>query len=340
MLHRKTVVMASVLAGFVLACGPEASNTTGAGGAGGTGGAGGAGGSGGSGTTPDPAGPKDPGAALKAAIFVGSCVPDDGIQRVLNRFHTERGTPDELALTNYTQCFAEKANGCQAVEECLGVKIDLSGPCMPTCTGDVLKVCDDQLAFTVDCSKVGTTCSEAEGNCVGAAMPGPTCDPGSFQASCQDGAPRVCNGSEVSGPVCADYGLTCKDAPFGGVACLGTGATCQTDLVGPLEINYDKGLACDGTALRACVNGGEHAIECGTLVTGFTCQTMGVANFCGLANECDPTPGNDTTCEGDSVVICNAGKIEKIDCKSLGFTSCNATFGTCGPSVYDQAPMP
>jgi len=343
MLHRKTVLMASVLAGFVLACGPgDNNNTGGAGGTGGTGAAGGMGGTGGSGgNMPDPPGPKDPDATLRAAIFMGSCVPDDGVQRFLNRFYTRLGgPPGEPELDDYLPCFASKTNGCQAIEECLGIKVDLSGPCAPTCTGNVLKVCDDQLAFTQDCSKLGLTCSQAEGECVSSTPAGPTCDFDTFQEVCQDGAPRICSGTEVSGPVCADYGLACKEAPFGGVACLGTGASCTSTTVSPLYVNFDEGIACDGTALRTCVSGGEHAVECNTLGTGFTCQTMGAANFCGLSNTCDPNAGNDSTCEGDSVVVCNAGRVDKIDCKTLGFTGCNATWGTCSPSVYDQAPQP
>ncbi len=337
MRNRNTIVMASILAGFFLACGPDDTSTTGSGGAGGSGGSGGAGGGGGSGTPMDPPGPKDQDAALQAAILIGSCVPDDGIQRVLNNMHATRGVePGGLDFKEFTKCFEGKTNGCKAVEECLGIVVDLSGPCMPTCTGSVFKVCDDALAFNVDCAKFGYTCSASEGRCVGGPAPGPACDPGTFQESCQDGAPRVCVGKEISGPNCADYGLTCKPEPFGGVACLGTGAACQPDGTGSLSIDYHEGLACDGELLRACLNGGEQAVDCGTLVTGFTCQTSGAATFCGLAGACDPTAGADTTCEGDSVVVCNAGRIDKVDCKTLGFTSCNANFGTCGPSVHDQ----
>ncbi|MBK9266372.1 MAG: hypothetical protein IPM54_42125 [Polyangiaceae bacterium] len=81
------------------------------------------------------------------------------------------------------------------------------------------------------------------------------------------------------------------------------------------------------------VNDAEHELDCGLLADGFTCQTVNGTSFCGLASECyDLKPA----CEGDSVVLCNAGRIDKIDCKSLGFTGCNAMWGTCSPSIYDE----
>ncbi|MDC3953015.1 hypothetical protein [Polyangium jinanense] len=340
MLHRNAIVLASVLAGFVLACGPEATN--GAGGSGGAGGTGGAGGAGGGGTAKDPAGPKDPDAALKAAILMGSCIPDGGIETILWDMYSERGgSPNKLQVRDYTKCLASKTNGCKGVEECLGLKVDLSGPCMPTCTGNVFKGCDDQLAFMGDCSVLGLTCSATQGCVDTSVTAGPACSYDTFVETCQDGVPRVCDDEvETNGPRCADYGLACKDLQFGGVGCAGTGATCQSGTESGLGIYYDSGLGCDGPELRACINGGEQAVDCGTLANGLTCQTSGESSFCGFAGECDPTLGADATCEGDSVVVCNAGRIDKVDCKTLGFTGCNATWGRCSPSIYDQFPAP
>ncbi|MDC0740332.1 hypothetical protein [Polyangium mundeleinium] len=338
MLDRKTVLLASVLAGVVLACGPEASNTTGSGGSGGAGGSGGVGG----GTPVDPPGPKDPDDLLKAAILMGSCVPDSLVDNWLRDFYAERGVDTDLDVLSYTKCLASKTNGCKAIEECLGVTVDLSGPCMPTCTGNVLKVCDDQLAFTVDCSVVGRECSEEARDCVDKSIqPGATCNDETFKEVCQDGVPRVCSGElETNGPACADFGLTCKDLQFGGVGCVGTGATCQSDTGGGLTIDYSSGLTCDGPELRACINGGEQAVDCDKLVKGSACNSSGASYFCGFGSACDPFSGDNATCEGDSIVVCHAGRIDKVDCKTLGFTGCNATWGTCSPSIYDQAPPP
>ncbi|UQA60717.1 hypothetical protein [Polyangium aurulentum] len=311
-------------------------NTSGAAGAGGGGGgSGGQGGTGGAG-----GGAADLSDKFKAALFLGSCIPDDGINRWLNRFYTQKSdNPMYEYPAELFACFKDKANGCKAVEDCFGAKAELDpAGCMDSCNGTISTSCDDQLKFTVDCAKVGATCVAAEGGCVIEPL-GPVCDPGTFKDSCQNGAPLVCMGREEKGPDCAKYGLTCGPGAFGGGAyCVGSGPMCTQDVSSPLTINYRDGIACNGAKMRACVNGFEHEIDCATLGAGFTCQAGAMGAFCGLGNECDPNEGMDATCEGTSVVVCNAGRIEKIDCKSFGFTSCNAMFGTCGPSVHDSAP--
>jgi hypothetical protein len=306
--------------------GGDPQNNTGGGG--GSGGAGGAGGSGGG-----MAGPSD---KLRAAIFVGSCIPDDGIGQWLAEFHTEKS---DDPLQNYpvenVSCFKDKANGCQAVQDCLGATFEpAAAACAPMCNGNVFTVCADGVKITADCAKFGGTCSTTEQNCVIEPL-GPTCDSSTFMDGCQNGAPLVCTDRETKGPDCAKYGLTCGEGGLGGVACIGSGPMCNVQGTSSLSINFDEGIACNGAKLRACVNGFEHELDCATLGTGFTCQTGASGSFCGLAAECEP--GADATCEGNSVVVCNAGKIEKVDCTTLGFTGCNAMFGTCSPSIFDQA---
>ena len=49
--------------------------------------------------------------------------------------------------------------------------------------------------------------------------------------------------------------------------------------------------------------------------------------FCGIADECVPAApaegsGPDESCEGSTLVFCNAGRIERIDCIELGFEGC------------------
>jgi hypothetical protein len=339
MSYRKHSVFALLAASLVTACGGETNQTTGAGGAGGAGGSGG--GSGGSGgvTQPDPDGPKDPDVALRAAVILGSCLPDDGVNRILQRIYSRRGDLAGFLPSDYTECISSHANGCAALEACFGITVKrATAPCDATCNGAVLHACGDGLEYEANCSKIGLACSAEERTCVPATGPGPgpACDFSTFTPSCQDGAPLFCNDYETRGPVCADYGLVCGTPPFGDVACLGTGPSCTPGVVSVQEIHYDEGIACNAEKLRACINGGEQEVDCATLVKGFTCQTSGTASFCGLAGACDPTAGADATCEGDSVVVCNAGRIDKVDCKSVGFTGCNATWGTCSPSIYDD----
>lgn len=160
--------------------------------------------------------------------------------------------------------------------------------------------------------------------------------------TCNDNVPHVCSKfGEIDGIACADWGLVCGTDEYGTTACMGAGPACTfSSNSGATELNFEEGIACNGTKLRACVNGGEHEIDCGLLAEGFTCQTvdnLGEAySFCGLASECAP---DKPICEGDSIVLCNAGRIDKVDCKSLGFSGCNMLYGKrayCSPSVYDD----
>jgi hypothetical protein len=80
------------------------------------------------------------------------------------------------------------------------------------------------------------------------------------------------------------------------------------------------------------MNDREHVFDCGTLGVGFTCQTMTGTNFrCGLAAECSVSADH-TTCDGDDVVVCNAGRTDRVNCKSLGFDGCDPDVGFCFPS--------
>jgi hypothetical protein len=286
----------------------------------------------------DPSGVKEPDAALRAAIFVGSCLPDDGINRTLNRYYTRKGGGGaDAAINERTQCFNTKTNGCEAVKECLGVSADLTGPCEPSCSGDVFSACDDSLKFTFNCARIGLSCSAEERECVKEPL-GAACDYDTYMTSCENGAPKVCTAAgEALGPTCSDYGLTCAIGALSEeAACVGAGASCMEQIGSSTSIYLDQGGTCAGDILTTCVNGGEHALDCKSLAQGFTCQTGAASSFCGLEAACDPGSETDATCEGDSVVVCNAGRVEKVDCKSLGFTGCSPMFGVCVPSVYSS----
>lgn len=71
--------------------------------------------------------------------------------------------------------------------------------------------------------------------------------------------------------------------------------------------------------------------------------------MCRLATDCSPpsvdAPTYKTNCDGDVLQFCNAGRIERVDCKSLGFAGCDvdpavARYGCvdafqCGNGVTD-----
>ena len=304
------------------------------GGGGGTGGGGtGGGGTGGGGTGGGSAeGAIDPDTAARAAVFIASCGLDDHINEFLERFYVERGgEPLDLALAASPECLKDKTNGCAAVEECLGLTVTMDPACTDACNGDVLTACEGPLRLTVDCGKLGLACSLTQGGCI-TNPPPPACNPATFQGTCTD-APHICTlgGIEGFGPKCADLGLTCGETQFDEPVCQGTGAACQSDFADPLSASLQQGLACEGDDLRVCVNGGEHVLDCAGAITGASCQTGSAKPYCGFATDCEPGASSET-CEGDNVVICNAGRVEKIDCKALGFTTCDPVQKRCDPN--------
>jgi len=114
----------------------------------------------------------------------------------------------------------------------------------------------------------------------------------------------------------------------------GDGAVCRERSRGG-AITWD-GLECQGDTLQACAGGRTTLLDCGVAAPGFGCQSVGGFAFCGLASECLPAhlPGADqagspTICEGSTVVFCNAGRIERIDCLTLGFDGCAETAAGC-----------
>jgi cysteine-rich repeat protein len=107
----------------------------------------------------------------------------------------------------------------------------------------------------------------------------------------------------------------------------------------------------DGSALDACVNGRQALLDCSLQGPRFRCQEAGGIAFCGLASECVPELGYlnrfafKESCDGDTLVFCNKGRIERVDCLSLGFVGCDLDgdfirFGcvdaqSCGNGIVD-----
>ena len=284
-------------------------------------------------TAPMTTGPasRDPGLLARAATVVGSCIEDDGIERNLGHMWNEDLGPDVTYLRTVRQasCLANARCGCRAVQACLGFSLSLgdAGSC-EACSGTVAKICGSGYWGTIDCGRLGLICDPVA---VCAPSPAASCDMTTFVATCDAiGRPQVCrnqgNGGAVfTGPDCAKLGLACAAG-----RCAGTGVTgmCSAPIgqaSGGIAI---EGAACIGTDLDACVAGRHATIRCADRGPGFACQSFGGRFFCGLASECVPPSEGPALlepvgqCEGNTVVICNAGRIDKIDCTTLGFTGC------------------
>jgi hypothetical protein len=267
--------------------------------------------------------------ALAAAV-VGSCLPDDGVDRNATHMWSPQAASGRFPFRTALQaeCLAHSACGCAAVEHCLGYALGSSASCTSGCANGVFTACgpehdlDTGVRSTVDCSSVALSCDPVAMCADGAATP---CDDTAFTPACDaQGRPTFCDKGVVQhGPVCSSLGLTCA-----AVSCAGDGASCSNASPGEAGDIVIDGNACSGTMLRACVNGKTAMLDCSQQGPGFSCQHVAEKFFCGLASDCipaddySPSPSDPPTCDGSQLEFCNAGRLERVDCTALGFTGC------------------
>jgi hypothetical protein len=276
----------------------------------------------------------------RAAVVFGSCVPDDGINRNLANLWQAADIPQLWGrVVTRAECLATAGGGCDAVTQCIGYDIELSASCVEGCNGSVFTYCDEDAATRIDCAKLVLACDDVA-SC--SEQPVTACDAETHVATCDaQQQPLTCNDGAIRrGPDCASLGLRCEDG-----ACRGTGPACAFDApFSEYRVEY-VGIACQGNVMRACVAGTEHALDCAAIAPGFSCREADGVHFCGLAAECVPgnlpnydQPGTLLGCEGNAVTFCNAGRIDRIDCRELGFERCDPgnEDGGCGPSIVSE----
>jgi len=271
----------------------------------------------------------DPDAVARAAVVLGTCVPDDGVTRNAAYMWAAQASSGEFFYRSQLQvaCLAHSNCGCAAAEHCLGYSFAASSACKNGCEGEVFSACgpgnDIPAGYrnAVDCQSVGLRCDPV-GFCIDGAPI--ACSASSVLGCNGDGQPEYCdNGLVRHGPSCNDLGLDC--APGG---CVGRGASCtSTSTSHSVDAVHFEGQGCSGATLSACVNGKLTSVDCATKGPGFGCQHVADDYFCGLASQCDPPSetGNATAarCDGAVLEFCNAGRLERVDCTSLGFPGCS-----------------
>jgi hypothetical protein len=291
----------------------------------------------------DPPGPKDPDLAVKAAVVIGSCASDGGWYNpqvvTTEIYYTIRGDgPSSEAIERTTHCLAEKADGCAGLERCFATTVHaLAGAeaCVPGCKpGGVYKSCvKETIEMVTDCSRLGMECYP--GGCSSYPKREP-CDPATADP-CKDGIPWHCLAGSTyqwRGLSCAEHDLICaviEEVPQPLSRCVGTGPVCDSVSVGD-DLQFVASLGCEGTTAHACINDYEHVYDCGELAKGFSCQQIGPTRFeCGLAAECNMLQ-DQSVCDGNDVVLCNGGRVDRVSCTALGFEGCDPDLGLCFPS--------
>ena len=314
-----------------LACGPEATtfsnDSIGAAGAGG-----GVAGSAGQPASFD--------TLLRAAVVAGSCIPDAGINRDLSNMRDGIAANTLLSSEGVpVECLATTGSGCLAAQVCLGYSLELYDGTCERCDGSVAANCGNGYRVRLDCAAIGMQCDPLVG-CTDDA-PATECSPISFTPACLvGGMPQYCAETAVeTGPACADLGLACDQG-----RCVGGGEACENSTYGFEGRTYFEGTGCEGDTLVACVAGRIHRRDCTTVNPDFSCQSYGGEYFCGFASECIPAhrpPGAQGTperCEGTEVIVCNAGRRDRVDCTELGFAGCDVEneYG-CAPGTLPNA---
>lgn len=272
---------------------------------------------------------------IRAAAVIGSCLPDDGVQRNLASLLYDARPYDGLVdIDAALACLAKSTDGCAALERCTGVTFSIDEQCQSGCDGQRLTSCDDAAKFELDCPS-GTTCNAEEGAC--SPNTGAECDFDTFEDRCDGTRPIGCNGGrEAAYGDCADAGLVCVDD--GSVYCAGTGAACSADTLSPYIEGF-IGTCSDAATLSACVGNKLHSVTCADIDPEYACHTSGGVSFCGLAAECNPLDSeSEPTCDDSKILVCDAGQRTPVDCATLGFTGCveASDGGTCTPSPTDS----
>jgi hypothetical protein len=266
----------------------------------------------------------DPDLVARAAVVIGSCMPDDGVARNAMHIWLAHVSAARTYFRSAAQleCLANADCGCAAIEHCLGwVYESAAGECAGTCDGDVWSGCGDGIKLSMDCSRFGLTC-DPDASCLeGEAEPceGEGEDPGTCTA---DGNVRFCDDGFMREAPCESLGFRCDAG-----RCTGTGAACTQDLGHDSEVSAPVGTGCDGDVLIGCLNGKITSQDCSEEGPGFTCQALEDSFFCGLSAECLPSYDSSiaapSSCSGTVLSFCTAGKLEQLDCTELGFSGCN-----------------
>jgi hypothetical protein len=268
----------------------------------------------------------------RAATVIGSCLGGAGVNQSLARLWYALESPQlDSRFATRAKCLATAGGGCNAAAECLGWEVgEATEFCAGTCQENRFSGCLAGRQISVRCAELGWRCDETS-ICV--SRPPQVCGDEEKLPACDErGLPLTCDAARIAyGPDCPALGLECSAG-----TCAGLEGECQSpaaDLEG--RVRY-HGMVCIGASLSACVGNRLHQLDCSSIAAPFKCQGVAGSVFCGSGSECLPAelPGQDEageriSCDGSSLVVCNAGRRELVDCTELGFAECDAELGRC-----------
>jgi hypothetical protein len=228
-------------------------------------------------------------------------------------------------------CLAS-APSCDAVGACLHSAPDAYGGAfceahpgaMSGCDGTRLVACGDDPdeATVVDCASLGATCAaltQAGGLSTHACVDPRRCPAELTRAWC-DGPLAVlsCHDGEIERTVCP------SGSPCEGHAEADGEQAAMCEAPGHASCSTPGSRRCAGTRLFVCESHGhfshEHAVDCS--LAGLTCTEDAGGAAC---TEGPPQCARGhTSCEGDALTFCAAGRRRQVRCPEIGFATCAA----------------
>lgn len=253
---------------------------------------------------------------------------DRCVSQALNRLsqHADTTTPEHrLHFQRMVEC-ARTARTCQEYVRCADFGVNCAGTVQPRCDGTVRNACSTPggnfQPRTFDCALfAGGACTGAQ--CLYPSTGAACTSPG--QGRC-DGATRVwCRASGTP-----NMGTEVRDPCPSGTQCYGaaTYGTADPACVPPMNGCAAPSLRCEGDTVVMCANAGgslvEARVDCAAAGRRCGADDRGRAACVPAATECAAATTTPTTatCEGTAIRVCIEGRVQRIDCTSVGMTGC------------------
>jgi hypothetical protein len=275
-----------------------------------------------------PAGPVDAEVALRAAVVLASCTTEMPTEYTLSRLERRvypAGSPWETS--RLAECIDGHRGGCEAIVDCLAMTVDRNTPSTTRCDGNVADTSLGNDRVRVDCARLGKSCVVigAIAECIDTSTA--TCEPDAAASCTADARAMQCRAGHAQyGVSCRSLGLSCGGDGTS-MYCAASGRACSSADLSADYVSYD-GERCAEGSLVGCVGGQEAMVDCTTLVRGASCWPAGDGSpekaYCGFGDQCAPDRPPSAACDGDSVVVCNGGRVERVDCRALGFAGCES----------------
>lgn len=219
---------------------------------------------------------------------------------------------------------ARTSRTCDEYVRCADFGVACSGVLQPRCDGSVRNACSTPGSSfqprTFDCAALaGGSC--AAGDCVYPSTGAPCAGPGLGRC---DGDVRVFCRASAGGGTATEL----RDPCPAGTRCQGASTYGSADpACYPTTACAAQSLRCDGDVMVLCNTLGGSLVELRTdcASVGRRCATdaRGRASCEPRASECAaPASGTSATCDGDAVRVCIEGRLQRIECASVGRSAC------------------